>query len=68
MLSEAIETFAKSGTAEFFEQAGDMALEIQTDPAQALAERAYQKAIDVLKDSVSGPATSGHSDTGNQTP
>lgn len=68
VLSEAIETFAKSGTAEFFEQAGDMALEIQTEPTEALAERAYQRAIDTLRDTVSGPETSAGNDLGNKTP
>jgi len=68
VLNEAIETFAKSGTAEFFEQAGDMALEIQTEPAEALAERAYQRAIDTLRDTVSGPGTSAGNDLGNKTP
>ncbi|HPM82438.1 MAG TPA: PEGA domain-containing protein [Candidatus Anammoximicrobium sp.] len=66
VLTEAIETFAESGTAEFFEQAGDMALEIQTEPAETLAERAYQKAIDILRDTVSGPDVSGHKDAGNK--
>lgn len=55
VLGEAIETFAKSGTAEFFEQAGDIALEIPTEPAQALAEQAYEKAIELLRETVSGP-------------
>lgn len=55
VLGEAIETFAKSGTAEFFEQAGDIALEIPTEPAQALAEQAYQQAIELLRETVSGP-------------
>lgn len=68
VLSEAIETFAKSGTAEFFEQAGDMALEIQTEPAETLAERAYQKAIDRLRDTVSGSETNDRIDRGNKTP
>jgi hypothetical protein len=68
VLTEAIETFAESGTAEFFEQAGDMALEIQTDPAEALAERAYQKAIDMLRDTVSAPETGGRNDPRQQMP
>jgi hypothetical protein len=54
VLTEAIDTFAESGTAEFFEQAGDIALEIQTEPAHALAKQAYQKAIDMLRETVSG--------------
>lgn len=53
VLTEAIETSTKSGTAEFFERAGDLALEIETEPAQALAEEAYQKAIDMLRETVS---------------
>ena len=55
VLREAIEAFAKSGNAGFFEQAGDIALEIPGEPAQALAEQAYQRAIDTLRETVSGP-------------
>ena len=55
VLREAMEAFAKSGTAGFFEQAGDIALEIPGEPAQALAEQAYQRAIDTLRETVSGP-------------
>jgi hypothetical protein len=68
VLSEAIETFAKSGTAQFFEQAGDMALEIQTEPAETLAEQAYEKAIDMLRDTVSGPETGDCGALGSKTP
>jgi hypothetical protein len=45
-----------------------MALEIQTDPAEALAERAYQKAIDMLRDTVSAPETGGRNDPRQQMP
>ena len=67
VLSEAIETFAKSGTAEFFEQAGDIALEIPTEPAQTLAEQAYQKAIDTLRETVSGPENDARGELRQQT-
>ncbi|NLS92871.1 MAG: protein kinase [Planctomycetaceae bacterium] len=53
VLSEAFDTFAVSRSAEFPEQIGDMALDIQSEPAQALAERAYRQAIDRLRESVS---------------
>ena len=52
-LSEALDAFAESRSAEFPEQVGDMAIDIQLEPAQALAERAYQMAIDRLRETVS---------------
>jgi hypothetical protein len=67
VLSEAIDTFAKSGTAEFFEQAGDIALEIPTEAAQTLAEQAYQKAIDTLRETVSGPENDARGELRQQT-
>jgi hypothetical protein len=67
VLNEAIETFESSGTAEFFEQAGDIALEIETDPAQALAERAYGMAIDRLRETVTGPEHGPRGDLDEQT-
>jgi serine/threonine protein kinase len=53
VLSEALDAFAESRSAEFPEQVGDRALEIQSEPARALAERAYQMAIDRLRETVS---------------
>ena len=55
VLNEAVDTFGNKAPAEFFEQAGDIALEIETPEAQDLAERAYQQAIDLLKETISGP-------------
>jgi hypothetical protein len=53
VLTEAIDTFAKHATPEFLEKAGDMALAIETDPAQTLAEKAYRMASDQLKETIS---------------
>ena len=53
VLSEALDAFAESRSAEFPEQVGDMALDIQSEPARALAERAYQRAIDRLRETIS---------------
>lgn len=52
--SEAMTAFGDSGSPEFFEQAGDLAFEIETDEAQSLAETAYRKASDALRETVSG--------------
>ena len=67
VLREAMEAFAKSGTAGFFEQAGDIALEIPGEPAQTLAEQAYQKAIDTLRETVSGPENDARGEPRQQT-
>ena len=67
VLREAMEAFAKSGTAEFFEQAGDIALEIPGGPAQTLAEQTYQKAIDTLRETVSGPENDARGEPRQQT-
>ena len=53
VLSEALDAFAESRSSEFPEQVGDMALDIQLEPARALAERSYQMAIDRLRETVS---------------
>ena len=53
VLSEAVDAFGKQATAEFLEQAGDIALGIQTESAQKLAAKAYQAASDRLKETVS---------------
>ncbi len=55
VLSEAIDTFGPRATADFLEQAGDIALSIQTDGAQKTAEKAYQAASDRLKETISQP-------------
>jgi hypothetical protein len=56
VLSEAIDTFGKSATPEFLEKAGDMALAVETEQAQKLAEKAYRMASEQLKDTISsGP-------------
>jgi len=54
VLNEAMDAFGESGSTEFFEQAGDLALDIQSDEAQSLAEHAYEKAIEGLKETVTG--------------
>jgi len=54
VLNEAMDAFGDSGSPEFFEQAGDLALDIQSDEAQSLAEQAYEKAIEGLKETVTG--------------
>jgi tetratricopeptide (TPR) repeat protein len=54
VLREALKAFATTGTAQFFEQAGDLALEIEDEAAQTLAAEAYQKAIDALRETISG--------------
>jgi hypothetical protein len=55
VLSEAIAAFGQSASLGFLEEAGDMALEIESQPAQALAEKAYQMAIDSLRETISQP-------------
>jgi len=54
VLSEAIASFGDSGSPEFLERAGDLMLDVQTDEAQSLAETAYRKASDALKETISG--------------
>jgi len=56
VLREALAAFGDSGSPEFLEQAGDLAFDIQTDEAQSLAETAYRKASDALKETISGVA------------
>lgn len=53
VLTEAIETFGKDAAPEFLENAGDMALDIETEQAQALAEKAYRLASEQLRETVS---------------
>jgi hypothetical protein len=53
LLTEAIDTFQKDAPPDFLEEAGDMALAIETAPAQALAERAYRMASERLRETVS---------------
>ena len=53
VLSEAIDAFGKHATPEFLEKAGDMALAVETDQAQALAEKAYRMASEQLKETIS---------------
>jgi hypothetical protein len=53
VLSEAIDTFGKNATPEFLEKAGDMALAIETEQAQALAAKAYRMASEQLNETVS---------------
>ncbi|MBN1852864.1 MAG: PEGA domain-containing protein [Pirellulales bacterium] len=53
VLTEAMETFDREATVDFLETAGDMALAIETDAAQALAERAYRLASEQLKETIS---------------
>lgn len=53
VLTEAIDAFGQEGSPEFFEQAGDMALAIETEPAEALAEKAYRIASERLFETIS---------------
>ena len=62
VLTEAIDTFGKNATPEFLEKAGDMALAIETEQAQALAEKAYRMASEQLKETIS--SGQGHSAQG----
>ena len=63
VLAEAIDAFGKHATPEFLEKAGDMALTIDTDQAQTLAEKAYHMASERLKDTISsGPVHAGKAD------
>ena len=55
VLTEAIDAFGEQATAEFLEAAGDMALDVQTEPAQALAEKAYRAATSKLLNTFSVP-------------
>jgi hypothetical protein len=53
LLTEAIDTFQENASPDFLEEAGDMALAIETTQAEALAERAYRMASERLRDTVS---------------
>ncbi len=53
VLSEAVDVFGKKATPEFLEKAGDMALAVETDEAQSLAEKAYRMASEQLKETIS---------------
>ena len=56
VLTEAIDTFGKNAAPEFLEKAGDMALAIETEQSQTLAEKAYRMASEQLKETISsGP-------------
>ena len=56
VLTEAIDAFGKNATPEFLEKAGDMALAVETEQAQTLAEKAYRMASEQLKETISsGP-------------
>ncbi len=52
VLTEAVHTFEESTTAEFLEEVGDLALPVETDSAQALAEKVYTMASDLLLQTV----------------
>ena len=61
VLTEAIDTFGKNAAPEFLEQAGDMALAVESEPAQTLAEKAYRLASAQLKETISpGPEHAAH--------
>ncbi len=53
VLSEAVNAFGNKATPDFLERAGDMALDVETDQAQAFAERAYRMASQQLKETIS---------------
>jgi tRNA A-37 threonylcarbamoyl transferase component Bud32 len=55
VLDEAIRTLGPKAGPEFLERAGDLALAIQTEAAQKLAEQAYRGASETLKEQVSPP-------------
>jgi hypothetical protein len=55
VVTEAIDTFADSASVQFLEEAGDLVLPIETEPAQALAEKAYTMASDLLLRTVTPP-------------
>lgn len=54
VLTEAMEGFAREADPDFLEQAGDVALSIDTQEAQDLAERAYALASQRLLNTVTG--------------
>jgi len=64
-LNEALETLGPQATADFLEQAGDIALGIDSEPAQQLAIKAYEAVSDRLRETISSetppPATGGAS-------
>lgn len=55
VLAEATDAFGQQATAAFLEQAGDVALGIQTEAAQDLARKAYQAASERLKVIITQP-------------
>lgn len=55
VLAEAINTLGATAGPEFLEQAGDLALAIQTAEGQTLAEQAYQSASERLREQISQP-------------
>jgi hypothetical protein len=59
ILVEALDTFRAIATPEFLEQAGDIALGIDTSPAQELAKNAYLEASRKLLNTVSSAAEPG---------
>lgn len=54
ILTEAVTAFEQTATAAFLEQAGDVALSLETPAAEKLAEQAYKAASARLKDSITG--------------
>ncbi len=60
VLTEALRTFGETGTPEFFEKAGDVALQFEQKGAQQLAEQAYRAASQKLLNTISsGPENAG---------
>ena len=55
VLSEAISTIGSTASPEFLERAGDLAMTIQTEAGQKVAEQAYQAASEKLKEQVTQP-------------
>lgn len=53
VLREALQTFAASGTPEFFEKAGDLALQFDQEEAEQLAVQAYRTASQKLRNTIS---------------
>jgi hypothetical protein len=52
VLTEAVDAFGQQATAEFLEEAGDMALALASPPAESLAEKAYRMASERLRETV----------------
>lgn len=57
VLAEAVKSLEASASPEFLEQAGDLALEVESDAGQALAESAYRMASERLREQISQPGT-----------